>query len=150
MPGITCAIRGGPDSQPTIQKAISLAQENSLPLYFLYIVNLDFLVHTQMGRVHTITDQLDQMGEFILLTAQSKAQKKGVEAEGVIRHGNVREEIVEFAKEVKADYVVLGLPTGDDESEQNEFAADRIREFGEIIEQESGANAIFVERDSTE
>lgn len=150
MSGIICAIRGGPASQPTIKKAIGLAQENSLPLYFLYIVNLDFLTHTQMGRVNIITDQLDQMGEFILLTAQAKAQKKGVEAQGVIRHGDVREEIMAFAKEVEADYVVLGLPTGDDGGEQNEFAADRIREFGETIEGESGATAVFVERDSNE
>ena len=43
MPGILCAVRGGPASQPTIAKAIALAQETGLPLYFLYVVNLDFL-----------------------------------------------------------------------------------------------------------
>ena len=39
MSGIVCAIRGGPDSQPTIRRAISLAKETNLSLYFLYVIN---------------------------------------------------------------------------------------------------------------
>lgn len=71
MTGIVCAIRGGPASQPTITHAVSLAQETGLPLYFLYIVNLDFLSHTTSSRVHTITQEMEQMGEFLLLTAHA-------------------------------------------------------------------------------
>ena len=85
MPGIICAVRGGPDSQPTIKKAISLAKEVSLPLYFLYVVNLDFLSHTQSSRVSTISEEMGEMGEFILLIAQQKASKEGITAEGVLR-----------------------------------------------------------------
>ncbi|MGD2027997.1 MAG: universal stress protein, partial [Anaerolineales bacterium] len=102
MSGIICAIRGGPDSKATIQKGISLAIEVDLPLYFLYVVNLDFLSHTQSSKTSTITDELYQMGEFILFTAQEKAQNKNVKAEGVIRHGNVREEIINLASELSA------------------------------------------------
>jgi Na+/H+ antiporter NhaD/arsenite permease-like protein len=72
MSGIVCAIRGGPHSQPTIDEAISLARETDLPLYFLYIVNLDFLAHTTSARTHTINLGMEQMGEFILLAAQSR------------------------------------------------------------------------------
>lgn len=150
MPGIICAIRGGPASQPTIRKAISMAKKNELPVYFLYIVNLDFLVHTQSGRVNTVSKQLDQMGEFILLTAQDKAEKQKVESEGVIRHGKVWEEIISYAKEISANYVVLGLPAGEEEKEENVLAADRISEFGETIQEESGAEAVFVPGDSHE
>jgi len=143
MPGIICAVRGGPDSQPTIDKAIALAKEIALPLYFLYIVNLDFLSHTQSSRVSTISEELGEMGEFILLTAQEKASKQGINAEGVIRHGKVREEIIALATELAANYVLLGLPQG--QEEKDIFAADRIREFGDLIEQESGAQVILVE-----
>ena len=79
MSGIICAVRGGPDSQVTIDEAISLALEANLPLNFLYVVNLDFLTHTQSSKTHTITDQLTQMGEFILLTAQQKAETRPTE-----------------------------------------------------------------------
>ena len=37
MPGIVCAIRGGPASRPTIAKSIQLAEETGLTLYFLYV-----------------------------------------------------------------------------------------------------------------
>ena len=142
MPGIICAVRGGPDSQPTIEKAISLALEVEMPLYFLYIVNLDFLSHTQVSRVSTISEEMAEMGEFILLSAQEKAKKHGVDAEGVIRNGKVREEIVNLAVENGADYVVLGLPQG--QEEKDIFAADRIRDFGDLIEEQSGAKVILV------
>lgn len=141
MPGIMCAVRGGPDSQPTIEKAIALAKQVSLPLYFVYIVNLDFLSHTQSSRVSTISEELHEMGEFILLTAQEKANKQGVAAEGVIRHGNVREEIINLAKELSANYVVLGLPQG--QKEADIFAAGRIIEFGKMIEENSGAEVVL-------
>jgi nucleotide-binding universal stress UspA family protein len=141
MSGIVCAVRGGPASQPTIGKAISLAKDNQLLLRFLYVVNLDFLSHTQISRTSLISDELYQMGEFILLTAQEKAAAKGVKTEAVIRHGNVREEIINLAKEIEADYVVLGLPVG--EEEKNVFIVDRIKEFGNLIEQESGAKIVL-------
>jgi nucleotide-binding universal stress UspA family protein len=142
MSGIICAVRGGPDSQSTIQEAISLALEVDLPLYFLYIVNLDFLSHTQVSKTHTISDQLHHMGEFILLTAQEQAAARGVKAEQVIRQGNVREEIVKISQELEANYIVLGMPVG--ETEKNVFMLERIREFGESLEQESGASVLLV------
>ena len=143
MPGIICAVRGGPHSQPTIEKAIALAKELSLPLYFLYIVNLDFLTHTQSSRVSTISEELAEMGEFILLTAQEKASQMGVITEGVVRQGAVQEEIILLAQELEANYVVLGLPQGKNEADI--FVIDRIKEFGDLIEQESGAVVILAE-----
>lgn len=148
MSGIICAIRGGPDSKPTIQKGIALAREVNLPLYFLYVVNLDFLSHTQSSKTSTIMDELNQMGEFILYTAQEKAKRNGINAKGIVRHGNVREEIIKLSKELSANYVVLGLPVG--EEERNIFVIDRIREFGKSIEKESGAEVILAGEDQTE
>jgi nucleotide-binding universal stress UspA family protein len=81
MPGIICAVRGGPASQPTIHRAITLAQEVGQPIHFLYVVNLDFLEHTATSRTHVISRELRHMGDFILLTAQVQAQNLGVEAD---------------------------------------------------------------------
>jgi nucleotide-binding universal stress UspA family protein len=142
MSGIICAIRGGPDSQSTIEQAINLALEVDLTLYFLYVVNLDFLSHTQSSKTSTISEQLVHMGEFILLTAQEKAAAHGVEAEAIIHHGNVRDEIIATAAEVNANYIVLGMPVGDEE--ENVFHHERIKEFGDSIQQESGAEVILV------
>jgi nucleotide-binding universal stress UspA family protein len=143
MSGIVCAIRGGPASQPTIEKSIQLAKETSLPVYFLYVVNLDFLVHTSVVRTHGISKELHEMGEFILLTAQSKAETQGVEAEGIVSHGKVGTEIISLCQDLNANYVVLGKPQGQDEKDV--FTHERLSVFAQRIEDESDAKVVFSE-----
>jgi nucleotide-binding universal stress UspA family protein len=143
MSGIVCAIRGGPASRPTIVKAIALAKETSLQLYFLYIVNLDFLSHTSSSRIHTISREMDQMGEFILLSAQEMALAQEVTAKGVVRHGTVRDEIINLSKEVEASFVVLGLPRG--QREEDVFTREQLSSFIQRIEEDSGARVALVE-----
>lgn len=145
MSGIVCAIRGGPDSQPTINRAIALAQETHLPLYFLYVVNLDFLSRTTSTRVHTISEEMHQMGEFILLAAQTTASRLGIATEGVVRHGNVGEEIVSLCHEISADYLVLGFPRI--QHEESVFTQERLAQFVEQAQQQMGTKVVLPERE---
>jgi nucleotide-binding universal stress UspA family protein len=141
MSGIVCAIRGGPDSQPTIGRAIELAQETGLTLNFLYVVNLDFLSFTSSTRVHTISKEMREMGEFILLTAQAKAAAQGVDTEGVVRKGNVGEEIVALCHELEADYVVIGQPRV--QHDESVFTQKLLDEFVEEAERLTGAKVVL-------
>jgi nucleotide-binding universal stress UspA family protein len=142
MSGIVCAIRGGPSSQLTIAQAVTLAQESSLPLHFLYVVNLDFLKRTISSRIHTISEQMQLMGESILFAAQAQAQEQGVTAQGIVRQGDVGEEIVALCHELKADYLVLGQPqTGGEED--NVFTRAMLQEFIERLEDQTGARVIL-------
>ena len=143
MPGIVCAIRGGPDSQPTIQTAIDLAKETNQKVYFLYVVNLDFLTYTATSRVHVAAQEMHQMGEFILLTAQAQADEKGARAEGVVRQGQVSKEIIDLCHEVGAEYVILGRPRGQEEIDV--FTHERLDRFTQRIEKESGAKAVLTQ-----
>ncbi len=143
MPGIVCAVRGGPASQPTIHKAITLAEETRQTIYFLYVVNLDFLSLTATSRVHVVAKEIHQMGEFILLAAQAQATKHNVAAEAVVQHGQVREEIIKLCNEIKADYVILGQPRG--QNEVDTFTQDHMQQFQAQIEQESGAKVVLAE-----
>lgn len=143
MSGIVCAIRGGPDSQATITQAIALAKETGLKLYFLYVVNLDFLSRTSSSRVHTISEEMHQMGEFILLTARTAATEQGISAEGIVRHGKVVEEIIGLCRELTANYVVIGLPQS--EREENVFTQALLRQFVEQMEQQTGAQVVMTE-----
>jgi K+-sensing histidine kinase KdpD len=142
MSAIVCAVRGGPASRPTIEKSIQMALETQLPLYFLYVVNLDFLVRTSSSRVQLISRQMQDMGEFILLTAQAEAESQGVKAVGTVRHGNIRDEIVALCLETNAKYVVLGKPKTQHE-DANIFTHAHLDEFARRIETESGATIIF-------
>jgi nucleotide-binding universal stress UspA family protein len=146
MSGIVCAVRGGPDSKGTISQAIGLAQQTGLPLYFLYVVNLDFLSHTSSSRVHTISEQMHQMGEFILLAAQDTAAAGGITAQGVVRHGDVGEEIIDLCREMGADYLVLGRPKV--QHEDSVFSQEELRRFVEQTEEQTGAKVILPEGDS--
>jgi nucleotide-binding universal stress UspA family protein len=145
MPGIVCAIRGGPASQPTIAKAIALAQETGLPLYFLYVVNLDFLSQTPTSRVHTISQEMHEMGEFILLMAQETAARQDISAEVVVRHGSVGEELIGLCHELMANYLVLGKPNV--EQEDSVFTQDLLRKFVARTEEQTGATVVFPEGD---
>ncbi len=141
MGGIICAIRGGPHSRPTIARAIALAQETGQPLYFLYVVNLDFLSHTSSTRVHTISEEMDQMGDFILLMAKDEAARHRVEAQGVIRHGNVLDEIIALCHELRAEYLVLGHPKIG--REDTVFTHEQLQRFVARIEEQTGAKVIL-------
>jgi nucleotide-binding universal stress UspA family protein len=141
--GIICAIRGGPDSQVTIDKAIDLAEETALPLSFLYVVNLDFLTHTSSTRLHTISKEMHQMGEFILLAAQASAQEQGITAEGIVRQGDVGQEIVKLCHELSASYLVLGQPRL--QREESIFTQDRLLRFVEQTEMQTGAKVILAD-----
>ncbi len=142
MSGVVCAIRGGASSQPTINQAINTALEKNLPVYFLYVLNLDFLNKGSQSRTQTITEEMQELGEFILLAAQSQAEQQGVTAAGVIREGDVvGEEIIGLCHELKADYVILGRPKA--ATEQNVFTHEEIDQFGRHIELETEAKVIY-------
>lgn len=143
MPGIVCAIRGGPASRPTIHKAIRLATDRELELYFLYVINLDFLVRTASSRTQTISNEMEGMGEFILLTAQTEAEKQGIEAKGITRKGQVGDEIINLCQEIDTSYVVLGKPKGPEE--ENVFTHERISAFAERLQQEGNVEVVFAE-----
>lgn len=143
MSGIVCAVRGGPASRPTIEKSIELARERDLVLYFLYIVNIDFLDHTTQSRVQTISRQMQQMGEFIILSAQAAAKTKGIEAQGLVRHGKVTDEISRLCREIQADYLVVGRPKF--QREDSHFTQTLLADFIKRVEEQTGAKVILSE-----
>ncbi|MCZ7574686.1 MAG: universal stress protein [Ardenticatenaceae bacterium] len=125
MSGIICAIRGGSDSKSTVATAIDLARTTGLTLHFLYVVNLDFLERTSSSRVQTISTEMEQMGDFILMSAQ--ATRHGVtHVECLIREGDIRKQLRRIARETHANVMVMGRPVrspGSNVFKPGEFAA---------------------------
>jgi nucleotide-binding universal stress UspA family protein len=141
MPGILCAIRGGPSSQPTIEASIRLAKETHQTIYFLYVVNLDFLTHTSSSKTNQISQEIAEMGEFILLSTLEQATDEGVKAESIIREGNVMDEIIACCEEFKPSFVILGRPLED--QEDNLLTMERLQAFAEKIEEACLADVIY-------
>jgi len=82
------------------------------------------------------------MGEFILLEAENQAEEHGVASEGIVRQGKIGEEILELCKELEADYVTLGRPRGEVESDF--FTHPMLDELGGKIKSESNAQVVYV------
>jgi nucleotide-binding universal stress UspA family protein len=141
MAGILCAIRGGPSSQPTIAASIQLAKGTGETIYFLYVVNLDFLTHTASSKTSHISQEMREMGEFILLSAQEQATKMGASSEVVIRDGQVMDEIITYCAELDPTYVILGRPQ--EEQEDNLLTSDRLQAFADRITEVCQATVVF-------
>ena len=143
---IVCAARGGRRIQPSVNRAIGLACETNARLTFLYVLDVEFMKHTIFGRTDVVFDELDKMGEFMMLRLCEYANEGGcAKADYVIRHGRVREEIQSYLLETQPDLLVLGRPRYDpDHEELPAFEDDAIVRFAEEITQKTGVEVELV------
>jgi nucleotide-binding universal stress UspA family protein len=137
MGTILCPTRGGQASSCSHDEAIAIAKERGDDLLFLYVVNLHFLDKTAAPIVVDVVDELQQMGEFMLLMAKERAENQGVSTRILSRKGEVREEIKKVAQEEDVSLVLLGRPAG----EQSSFQLAELEEFAAEIEAETGIEA---------
>ena len=96
--------------------------------------------------MHTIQEEMQQMGEFILLSAQASAEENGIESDGIIRNGKVRDELISLCHELKTDYLVLGQPKI--EREDSLFSQEMLKQFVERTERETGARVILADNEN--
>jgi nucleotide-binding universal stress UspA family protein len=141
MSGIVCAVRGGPGSEATVEQGILAAQKSELPLYFLHVLNLDFLMQAPQSQLGTLSQEMMEEGEFIMLTAQTRAQEQGLRAHGLVRTGDIREQIYTLCRELDADYVLLGRPSS--RGGANELSGGMMEELRQRIERETNSQFLF-------
>jgi nucleotide-binding universal stress UspA family protein len=142
---ILCAIRGGPECLPAIAQAITLAQETGFTVHFLYIVNRDLLSSANSAQARAISGQIRKMGESVLRTALAWASTEDVTAHGVIRQGNVGDEIASLCRDLEADYLVIGHPQPHEE--RNVFSEALLPQFTEQIEKQTGTEVVLLDGD---
>ncbi len=140
MGKILCATRGGEASYRTQDAAIAMARERGDDLLFLFVVDTHFLDKTSAPVLVDAGGELAQMGKFLLLMAQERAQKQGVAAQTLVCHGEIKEEIKRVVREQGVTTVILGRPAG----ETNIFGQEALEAFAREIEAETGAQAILI------
>jgi len=143
MTTILCATRGGEAGYRTQDHAIALAKEKDAELLFLYVIDLQFLDMIAAPIVVDVEDEVNDMGEFLLLMAKERAAEQGVSARTVCHKGKVRKEIVKAVRKYKASYVVLGRPV-DEENDKSAFQLAGLQAFASEIEEETGTNVLIV------
>jgi len=110
---ILCATRGGESSHNTQDYAIKMAKEREVDVLFLYVSNVEFLRNVAPVKYHDVQEELDKMGEFLLLMAQERANAQGVEASTIVKSGIFKDALIEAAQETQAGLIVLGTPASD-------------------------------------
>ncbi len=109
---IICAVRGGPESRDTVTKAIDLALAYEAKLSFLHILDAEFLEYATIGPLSVVYRELNEMGAFAMLILADRAQRRGVaQVDYVLREGNIRQGLINFAQETHAEMMVMGRPT---------------------------------------
>jgi hypothetical protein len=140
---ILCATRGGEASYRTQDAAIALALERNDGLAFLYVVDLAFLNTTAHAvRPDVVDAEMTRLGEFLLEMARERARRHGLEAEAIVRHGTLAEELVAAVRHTGAVTVVLGKP-----DEGAVYDLEDLKDFAKAIEAETGAETVILPAD---
>ncbi len=134
MGKILCATRGGEDSYPTQDAVIALAKERGDELVFLYVANISFLNQMAAPLVVDVESSLEKLGKFQLVMAQERAAAQGLEAQTIVRQGQLRVELAAAAKEIGATLIVLGGSLGPEAV----FEDAALKAFASEIEDETG------------
>ncbi len=140
MTTILCATRGGEASVRTQMRAIEMAKEQKANLVFLYIADVKFLDRMSGSIVVDVAAELENMGEFLLLMAQERAEKAGVQAETLVKRGEFRQALLEAAQETGASTIVLGSPGEGGSITKREY----LEELAASLAEETGIQTIIV------
>ncbi len=140
---IICAVRGGPESRETVTHAIGLALSYEARLTFLHVLDAEFLEYATIGPLSVVYRELNEMGTFTMLILSDRAQRRGVErVDYVLPEGNIRDELIRYANETKAEMMVTGRPTRS--PGRNVFKIDEFDDFVEELEREAGLTIIKI------
>jgi nucleotide-binding universal stress UspA family protein len=89
-----------------------MALETGAQLTFLHVVTVEFVEHATIGPLSLVYNELREMSEFMMMLLVDRAQRRGVAlADYVVREGDVRKQLRDFAFETEAQILVMGMPS---------------------------------------
>lgn len=140
---IVCAVRGGPESRETVTQAINLALEHGARLTFFHVMDAEFLEYATIGPLSVVYRELEEMGKFTMLILCDRARRRGVQqVDYEVREGNIRRQLLGFARETEADLMVMGCPRRS--LGRNVFRPEEFATFVAQMEEEGGFRVVTV------
>lgn len=125
---IICAVRGGQESQDTADSAIELAMQTHSRLTFFHVVDAGCLDCGDIARSSAAFRQYLEKAESALQVLQTRARQRGVvQADLMLREGDVRQELRRLAVDTDAQLMLLGHPKP--ESDRNVFSEEEFHRF---------------------
>ncbi len=135
MGRILCSTRGGEASIRTQEAAIGRAKESGDDLIFFFVVDVEFLARADYAlRSDVVIEEMDKMGEFLMAMAVERAEKRGVQASYIIRHGDFVEQLKATISEEHITLAILGRPI----DERSAFQLAALEKLAEQIAEETG------------
>lgn len=139
---VLCAVRGGAQSQITIDRALRLTRERQARLVLLYVVDAEFLGYATVGRPSVILRELRSTGEFMMDILRGRIESQGVDVQAVVRTGDVRRQIIESIRWQGADVLVIGHPIKSPGTDI--FTAKSLPQFIADVETKTGVEVVIV------
>jgi len=132
MKTILYPTRGGQTSYQNQDAVIKLAREEKAKLIFLYVLNVQFLERCgHVSHTKVVEEELEDLGEFLLVMACERAEKAGWKAEAVVRQGVFLEAVNEVILEYQVDTFVIGAPGSTHAVTTTDFLQNLIQEIKE-------------------
>ncbi len=141
MYDIVCATRGGAGSRAVQLAGIERAKRTGNPLVFLYVAAPGDMNQNTSALQSAVREELIWLGKALLHVADKRAHDAGLEAQTVIRVGNVQDEICQYLTNNKASILLLGAPRGTTAELSGDDAVER---FAMRITEKSGVEVQIV------
>lgn len=141
---IVCATRGGQGSRAVQREAIRRAKASGNTLVFLYVLETNAMGPMEQSLRNSVREELTWLGKALVNAARLRAREEDVDAEVVIREGDVRAEICRFLDETSASLLLLGAPRG---TTATIFGDDPAERFARAIQRETNVMVEIVRPD---
>jgi hypothetical protein len=111
MANVLYPTRGADPTYRNQDGVIEYAREQGATLFFLYVSDVRFLDHfASPVPVDLVRAEIDEMGEFMLAMAQERAERKGVQAQTLVRSGEFLDVLSDVVRDLAVEVVILGRP----------------------------------------
>lgn len=106
---ILVPVDGSDGSERALQVALTMAQKfDCKAIHVQYIVDTNIFAEPALSSVEVLTDSVQEMAEELVTDIRERASAQGIDVQTDVHHGRPKTEIVEGAKELGADLVVIG------------------------------------------
>ncbi|MDA1329662.1 MAG: universal stress protein [Chloroflexi bacterium] len=134
MKTILAPTRGGERSFPNQDYAIRLAKERGAKLLFLNVNDIQFLnMVASPIAVDIATDELEEMGEFLVTLAKERAAKQGLEVETLVKNGVFRAVLEDVIQQKNVEILAMGTSSEQTGVTTKDYMRDLGRQLGETF-----------------
>lgn len=108
MGSVLLATDGSEYARRAAERAIELAEERSVPLYVICVVDRQRFGESALSSAELATIYAEDHAAACVAEVERMTEGRDISVEGDTRHGIPHEIIMEYADEVDADVIVVG------------------------------------------